>query len=632
MKILKQYIPLFVAGILAACSPNSQQGSDEQEQKDEQMTSHDIHSYSHPAEAVITHLNLDLTVSFENKTLEGSAELDIENKTGVNEIILDSRDLNITKVILDNGEETTFNIAEPQPYLGSALTIAIKPNTKKVKVFYSTSPNAAALQWLSPEQTAGKKQPFLFTQSQAVLARTWIPLQDSPGIKFTYNATVRCPKELMALMSAENQTSRSKDGIYHFSMPQPIPSYLMALAVGDLEFRELSDNSGVFAEPTLVEKAAWEFAEMPQMISSAEELYGPYAWGRYDVLVLPPSFPFGGMENPRITFATPTIIAGDRSLVALIAHELAHSWSGNLVTNATWNDFWLNEGFTVYFETRIMEKIYGKNYADMLTLLSLMDLKETITEMGDTSRDTHLYLDLEGKDPDDGVTDIAYEKGRFFLTSIENAVGRERWDQFLNKYFTSNAWRTMDTKTFIEYLETELIKGDKELRNTINYEAWIYGPGLPSNCPVITSSELEKAEAASQAFIGGATASSIDTSGWTTHHWLYFLRKAGESAQTITTERVAELDKAFDLTNSGNSEIQCEWYQLAILNNYEKAYPAMESFLIHVGRRKFLKPIYTALMKTPEGSKLATSIYAKARPGYHTVSIQTLDAITKYGK
>ncbi|MBK9424387.1 MAG: M1 family metallopeptidase [Bacteroidetes bacterium] len=588
------------------------------------MTPKDIHSFARPEEAVVEHLSLNLNVDFNAKIISGTATLSIKNKTGANQIHLDSKGLNISSVVLDSGEPTSYSMADAVEYLGSDLTVAIKPETKKIVITYSTSPDAGALQWLDPAQTNGGTQPFLFTQSQAILARTWIPLQDSPGIKFTYDATIKVPSNLMALMSAENDTTLHPDGIYRFNMPQAIPSYLMALAVGDLQFRSLGPNCGVFAEPAMIEKSAWEFADLHEMITSAESLYGPYAWGRYDVLVLPPSFPFGGMENPRITFATPTIIAGDRSLVALIAHELAHSWSGNLVTNATWNDFWLNEGFTVYFETRIMEKIYGKDYADMLTLLSLGELRETIKSMGDTSKDTHLYLDLAGRDPDDGVSDIAYEKGRFFLTSIEYAIGRERWDAFLNSYFKKHAWGAIDTKTFLAYLESELIKGDDKLRKQINAEGWIYAPGLPANCPEIKSTELEKAGNAATAYKSGTSAKSIDTKGWTTHHWMYFLRNLNDS---LDLKKMEELDAAFGFTNSGNSEIQSEWYQHAIASGYEKAFPNMEKFLMTVGRRKFLKPIYSELAKTQKGLEMGRQIYQKARPGYHAVSIQTIDGI-----
>jgi leukotriene-A4 hydrolase len=587
---------------------------------------HDIHSYAIPSEAVVKHLNVNLIVDFNKKQLSGTATLTIDNVSKGNALHLDTRDLNIEKVTLDDNSTAAFELKKAVQYLGSELVITIKPETKKVIITYSTSPNAAALQWLSPEQTAGGKTPFLFTQSQAILARTWIPLQDSPGIRFTYNATIQCPKELMAVMSANNDTVKNADGIYHFEMPQAIPSYLMALAVGDFQFHSYDSRSGVFAEPITMSKAAAEFVDMPAMISAAEELYGPYAWGRYDVLVLPPSFPFGGMENPRITFATPTILAGDRSLVALIAHELAHSWSGNLVTNATWNDFWLNEGFTVYFETRIMEKLYGKPYADMLTVLNKEELIQTIADLGKDHEDTKLYLNLAGRDPDEGVTDIAYQKGRFFLTTIEEAVGREKWDAFVNKYFSEHAFQSVTTEKFLNYLKKELIKGDTALENKIRINDWVYGPGLPDNCIEVKSDELAKATGEADAFMKGKKSSDLNTASWTTHHWLQFLRHLPDS---LSLENMSALDKQFHFTQSGNSEIKCDWLVLTIHSKYETAYPALEEFLMSVGRRKFLKPLYAAMIATPSGKIMAKNIYTKARPGYHAVAYHTIDEMFK---
>ncbi len=587
---------------------------------------HDIHSYAIPSEAIVKHLDVNLYVDFNKKQLTGSATLTIDNVAKGNALHLDTRDLNIEKITLDDNSVAAFELKKAVPYLGSELVIAIKPETKKVIITYATSPNAAALQWLSPEQTAGGKTPFLFTQSQAILARTWIPLQDSPGIRFTYTATIQCPKELMAVMSANNDTAKNAEGIYHFDMPQAIPSYLMALAVGDFEFHAYDKRSGVFAEPITMAKAADEFVDMPKMISAAEELYGPYAWGRYDVLVLPPSFPFGGMENPRITFATPTILAGDRSLVSLIAHELAHSWSGNLVTNATWNDFWLNEGFTVYFETRIMEKLYGKPYADMLTVLSKEELIQTIVDLGKDNADTKLYLNLEGRDPDEGVTDIAYQKGRFFLTTIEQAVGREKWDAFVNKYFKEHAFQSVTTEVFLNYLNKELIKGDSALQNLIRINDWVYGPGLPDNCVEVKSDELAKATGEADAFMKGKKPADLNTTSWTTHHWLQFLRHLPDS---LSSENMSALDQQFHFTQSGNSEIKCDWLQLAIHSKYETAYSALEEFLMSVGRRKFLKPLYAAMIATPSGKIMAKNIYAKARLGYHAVAYQTIDEMLK---
>ncbi|HEY7161433.1 MAG TPA: M1 family aminopeptidase/hydrolase, partial [Acidobacteriota bacterium] len=389
----------------------------------------DVHSFAKPDEVVVKNLDLDLTVNFEKSELSGKASLQIENKTGATKLYLDTRDLNISKVTLDQSDKPAkFEMGEEIKYLGQSLEIEIEPTTKVVHIFYSTRPQAAAVQWLTPEQTSGKKKPFLFTQSESILARTWVPCQDSPGIRMTYSATIHVPADLMAVMSAENPTKKNSEGVYQFKMTNPIPSYLLALAVGDLDFRPIGKRTGVYAEPSVVEKAAWEFADMEKMVETAEKLYGPYRWGRYDVIVLPPSFPFGGMENPRLTFLTPTMIAGDRSNVSLIAHELAHSWSGNLVTNATWNDFWLNEGFTTYFEQRIMEALYGRDYSEMLALIEMKELQREIKDLGETSPDTHLFLNLAGRDPDEGSTQIPYDKGYLFLRTIEENVGREKWD------------------------------------------------------------------------------------------------------------------------------------------------------------------------------------------------------------
>lgn len=588
----------------------------------------DAHSYSNPNDVAVTHMHLDLNVDFSQKILTGKVDLTIDNKTESEVLLLDSRQLNIEKVVLDNDQTTEFVLASDVKYFGQKLSVTIKPTTKVVTIYYQTTPESEALQWLSPSQTKDGKHPFLFSQSQAILARTWIPCQDSPGVKFTYTANIKTPPGLIALMSAENGTVKNDSGAYQFKMDQPVSSYLMALTVGDLEYKSLGRNCGVFAEPSFVEKCAWELADMQSMIDSAEALYGKYAWGQYDVVVLPPSFPFGGMENPRLTFATPTIIAGDRSLVALIAHELAHSWSGNLVTNETWNDFWLNEGFTVYFEQRIMEKIFGKSYEEMQTKLGMGELKHTIEVLTAEGRkeDTHLYLELDGRNPDDGLTDIAYEKGRFFLQTVEKTVGREPFDAFLKQYFSENAFKPMNTKRFEEYLDAHLLHGDSSLYAQIQPEAWIYGPGLPSSAPDPQSTELEKVETEILSFMNGAEANTLNIKGWTTHHWLYFLRGLENK---IDLNQVKDLDHTFDLTHSGNSEILCDWFKHCITVDYQESYASLENFLTSVGRRKFLTPLYGKLILTPEGKERAKAIFAKAKPGYHAVSANSIEDLLK---
>jgi leukotriene-A4 hydrolase len=585
----------------------------------------DPHSFAKPNEGVVKHLDLDINVDFSKKIISGKATLDVELKNNANQIIVDTRDLTIEKVTFDDGSETKFSLGNEVKYLGRALTIDCKPDRKLV-IYYSSHPDAAALQWLNPEQTAGKKSPFLFTQSQAILARTWVPIQDSPGIRFTYSATVKVPKELMALMSAENPQQKSADGVYHFSMPQPVPAYLLALAVGDLAFKSFDNRTGVYAEPVTIDKAYYEFTDLPKMVNAAEQLYGPYEWGRYDLIILPPSFPFGGMENPRLTFATPTILAGDRSLTSLVAHELAHSWSGNLVTNATWNDFWMNEGFTVYFENRIMEALYGKDFADMQRILGQEGLKETIKEFGDTSADTKLKLNLEGRDPDEGVSDVAYEKGNNLLLVIEQAIGRKKFDDFLKKYFASHAFKTITTEEFLDYYKTNLIKDDSIEAKKIDIEKWIYEPGLPLNYVKITSIRFDDVDKQVSAWKKGAEPSSLATKDFSTSQWLRFLNTLPDS---LSHEQMNKLDDTFHFTNAGNSEILFAWLEHVIASKYEPAYSSLENFLVNVGRRKFVKPLYAGMAKTAEGKEMANRIYAKARPNYHYVTVNTVDEILK---
>jgi leukotriene-A4 hydrolase len=587
----------------------------------------DVHSFARPDEAVVNDLDLDISVDFKTRTISGIASYKIENKANASVIILDTRDMDIEKVTEGvNDASATFEMGPEVKYLGKSLTIHIGPDTRYIHIHYKTRPEAAALQWLEPAQTAGGKYPFLFTQSEAILARTWVPCQDSPGVRFTYSASVHVPKELMAVMSASNPEEKSSDGIYHFHMEQAIPSYLMALTVGDIEFRSLSERTGVYAEPVTLEKATYEFADMEKMLVAAEALYGPYRWERYDVIVLPPSFPFGGMENPRLTFATPTILAGDRSLVSLIAHELAHSWSGNLVTNATWDDFWLNEGFTVYFERRIMEALEGKEYADMLEVLGYQDLIDTVNELGITSDDTKLKLNLEGRDPDDGMTKIAYEKGFSLLRVIEENVGRKAWDAFVTKYFNTFAFKGMDTEKFLSYLQKELIKHNDQLVQAIDIKGWVYTAGIPDNILKIKSERFEKVNESLDSWINGTPASALETNNWSSHEWLQFIRHLPAN---INPGQMKELDNAFGFTSSGNSEILAAWFEHVIKHQYKDGYENLEKFMVTVGRRKFIVPLYKLMIATPEGKKMAQDIYKKARPNYHTVATSTIDEILK---
>jgi aminopeptidase N len=579
----------------------------------------DPHSYARPDEARVEHIGLDLTVDFAKKQLTGTATLRVKKQPDATALILDTHALDIRKVTLQpGGAEAQFKLGPDDPIKGRALEIPLHSETTGVTIEYSSSPDARALQWLEPAMTAGKKHPFLLSQSQAILARSWVPCQDSPGVRFTYEATLRVPKELLALMSAENPQAKKADGIYNFNMPQPVPAYLLAVAVGDLEFRPFDTRSGVYAEPPVIEKAAAEFSDTPRMIAAAEQLYGPYRWGRYDLLVLPPSFPYGGMENPRLTFLTPTVIAGDKSLVSLIAHELAHSWSGNLVTNATWSDFWLNEGFTTYFEHRIIEKLYGREYDEMLWLLGVTEVKEGLAALPE--KDQHLYVDLAGRDPDEAPGTV-YEKGALFLRLLEETAGRERWDQFLRAYFDEFAFKPMTTAKFVEHIRAKL----PDVVQKVNLDQWIHGPGLPANMPVPKSESFAKVEAQAKAFADGGPASAVNMTGWSSHEKQHFI----QSLPLLTPERMAELDARFNFTASGNNEVLSAWLEKSVDSRYKAAWPAIERFLTTQGRRKFLKPMYERLAKNPEDLAFAKQIYARARPTYHPVSQGTIDSILK---
>lgn len=577
----------------------------------------DQHTSASKSKARVEHLSLDINVDMNKHVISGLAKYMLKEHLNSDTIYFDTKDLNISKVTdIDSKQELNFKLLDRDKILGSALEIILNANTKNIAIEYATSENAAALQWIDSS--------FLYTQSQAILARSWIPCQDGPGIRFTYDAKVRVPEKYLALMSAENPQSKNDSGIYYFKQTRPIPSYLMALSVGDLYFKSLSENTGVYALPDQLEACAKEFVDLPKMLKAAESLYGKYQWNRYDVLVLPASFPFGGMENPELTFATPTIIAGDKSLVSLLAHELAHSWSGNLVTNSTWNDFWLNEGFTVYFERRIMEAIEGKEYNDMLQVLGYQDLQEELKSFGPNNPDTRLYLDLKDRDPDDGLTDIAYEKGALFLIHIERIVGREKFDAFLKNYFQSNAFKTMDTKGFIAYLNDNLIKNDSEISKKINAEEWIYHSDLPKDIPSITSKRLELVDSVLMNYSKGEKLSKLTFNNWSSHEYLYFIRGLQKD---LSVAQMNELKAKFNFAECGNSELQAAWFEHAIKHQYKVDYPALEKFLVKVGRRKFLMPLYSALIETKEGKEFAKEIYKKARNNYHFVAIQSLDEL-----
>ena len=581
---------------------------------------HDYHSFANSDEVKVNHLSLSLTTNFETKQLTGQVELTLEYiNSQATELWLDTRDLTITAVLSAVGEALEYCLDKQNDTLGQRLNIQLATATTHVVIHYHTSPQAQGLQWLTPEQTSGKQLPFLFSQSQPINARSWIPLQDTPKARITFDAVINVPQGMRAVMSAMNDASAELNGVFTFTMEKPMPTHLLAVAVGDIAFGELGARTGVYAEPEVLAAAVAEFEDTESMVAVAESLLGPYQWGRYDMLVLPPSFPFGGMENPRLAFMTPTLIAGDKSLVSTVAHELAHSWTGNLVSNATWRDLWLNEGFTTYFTNRIVEAVYGKELAELEVVLENGRLQEAISATPIAQQT--LPANMQDQDPNEAFNRFTYDKASMFVHDLEKRLGREVFDKFLFDYVQAFAFEAITTETFIDYAKQTLLKQHSDKITETELLQWVYGEGMPSWFVAPTSNSLVKVTMALRAFDDGAAASSLMTQGWRVHHWQYFLNNLPDQ---VSHQALSDLDYTFEFTQSTNAEIAFDWFRVAVRNRYQSVLPYVEAYLIKIGRGKFVKPLYAELVSAGFAVD-AKQIYAKAREGYHPSIAVMLD-------
>ncbi len=590
----------------------------------------DPYSYARPAEARVTHVALDLTLDFNRKTVAGSAVLDVLAGPEMRgELVLDTDSLTIDRVTDATGAALPWRVGSAQPDKGAPLTVTIGA-ARQIVVHYSAA-NAAALQWLTPDQTAGGRHPYLLSQGQPILNRSWIPTQDSPGIRQTWEAVVRAPAPLTVVMSGERLTPTGEatgSGMraFRFRMDQPVAPYLIAIAAGDIAFRSLGPRTGVWTESVMMDRAAAELVDTERMVEAAEALYGPYRWGRFDVIVLPPSFPYGGMENPTLTFLTPTFIAGDKSLVGLVAHELAHSWSGNLVTNANWSDSWLNEGFTSYFENRIMESLYGPGRARQEAALSFADMEGALAELGADNSITRLHLTGSDADPNGGNSGIIYDKGAIFLRTLESRVGRERWDIYLRSWFDRNAFSPATSAMFLADIRANLLRGDAGLEADLMLDQWVYQPGLPANVARPDPAAFTGVDRAVAAYGRTGIVDPSSWANWTTAERLRFLNSL---PRTLTVAQLTALDADLRLSHAShsNNETLFAWLDLALANRYEPALPVAERFLGEVGRRKFVLPLFRTLMATDWGKPHARRIYAATRAGYHSVTTTSVDAV-----
>ncbi|QPC99121.1 M1 family metallopeptidase [Qipengyuania soli] len=588
----------------------------------------DASTYAKPQEARVTHVALDLALDFGAKRVGGTAALDILAAPNASEVILDALGLEILRVTDGKGRELGWRMGASEGEKGAPLTIdlvdAAGARTDHVEIQYRAGADAEALQWLRPEQTAGKVHPYLFSQGQAILNRSWIPTQDSPGIRQTWEARITAPKPLDVVMSGiiQGEPEDLGDGrrAFRFVMDKPVAPYLIAIAAGDIDFAPVGSRTGVWAEPATLARARAEVGDTEEMVEAAEALYGPYRWGRYDMIVLPPAFPYGGMENPVMTFLTPTFIAGDRSNNGLVAHELAHSWSGNLVTNAVWGDSWLNEGVTSYFENRIVEAVYGSKRAKQEVALDYMAILETLDEVGRDAPGTALH---QPDGTESAGSAIIYNKGAAFLRTLEKETGRERFDAWLRQWFDKHAFQPATSDMIYADLKANLAGSDAEAER-LKLKEWIYYPGLPDNVATPDPAAFATVDAASAAY----AKDGIRPAGWETWTSAERQRFLKNLPRKLDAAELAQLDDRLGLSASGNNEELFLWLELAMANRYQPAVPQVEKFLGHVGRTKFVRPLFQALWNQGDwGRPIAKRIYAETRETYHSVTQGAVDRL-----
>ncbi|XP_037934676.1 leukotriene A-4 hydrolase-like [Teleopsis dalmanni] len=599
----------------------------------------DPNSYAEPDRVTTVHSSLKWIVDFDNTKLHGSVTHRFNLlESDLPAIILDVRDITIKDVvILSNNNSTPVNyfITDSVVDIGSKLTLELPEGTVKgellVQINYETANTASGLLWLTPEQTLGKKHPYMFSQCQPIHARSLLPCQDTPAVKFTYDSSIEHPKELTTLMSA--LVLGRNEGISSFEQPIPIPAYLLAIAIGKLVTRPLGPNSNVWGEEDIIEEAAEEFSETLNMLKVATDICGPYVWTQYDLLVMPPSFPYGGMENPCLTFVTPTVIAGDKSLADVIAHELAHSWTGNLVTNRNFEHFWLNEGFTVFIETKIVGRMRGTKEKDFHMIRILTELRECIrTQLANKPELTKLVVDLSNCGPDDVFSVVPYVKGSIFLLYIEDLVGGpEVFEPFLLFYLQKYAYKSVVSDDFKSTLEEYFSKTDKQNNlKKIDWNLWLNQEGMP---PIIPKFDETLANISKELALLWSSKKLIELENNETvkenissHQLIDFLGRLIEYEDIVdlNEEKIDFLEYTYNLKNSKNSEVKFRFIRLCIRAKLMNRMDDIIAFANSNFRMKFCRPIYSDLVNWPEAKQIALMNFDSVKNQMMTLCSQTI--------
>ncbi|KAF2762984.1 putative leukotriene A-4 hydrolase like protein [Pseudovirgaria hyperparasitica] len=584
------------------------------------------------------HTKANFEIDFVKKILRGNVVLSLESLTEreSKEIVLDTSYLDIQDVQVAGIQVAWDTKKWTEPY-GSPLTISLNEGVGQgesidVDITLSTTEQCTALQWMEPEQTSNKKHPYMFSQCQAIHARSVYPCQDTPDVKstFEFNIRSRLPVLASGLATGSKDFAPGKNGesgtlVYSFKQDVPMPSYLFAIASGDLASASIGPRSVVWTGPEELVGCKWEFeGDMDKFLEAAESIVYPYAWGTYNVLVLPASFPYGGMENPIYTFATPTIVSGDKQNIDVIAHELSHSWSGNLVSNASWEHFWLNEGWTTYLERRIQAYIHGEPHRDFSAVIGWKALTDSINDYGEDHEFTKLIVDLKGKDPDDAFSSIPYEKGFIFLYYLEKLIGKSKWDKFIPHYFQTWKYKSVDSYDFKATL-LDFFASDKAAAaklDEVDWDSWFYKPGFPPKPEfddTLIKSCLELADKWESRSTGKTdfTPAATDIKGWVGNQSVVFLERVQLFPKPLKAGDIELMGQAYSYDKSQNAELVSRYYGIGLQAKAEAVYQPTADFLGRVGRMKFVRPLYKMLNACDR--KLAIATFEKNKNFYHPI-------------